>query len=455
MSQLSSYGDNPIRHASDDLLGRSDAIQAISGVLLDPRIDTPLTIGIFGDWGTGKTSFMRLLREALPAGHLSVWLDAWRYTNQESALWRALLVAVIDGLREQADALLPDDAGERAAFRTELDHAEMSLYRSFEYETAGKLNFNWRAALPLALEAGLSFVPAGKSVYDSLRSWLADDGAKITSLIEREKAISYKQQLTSLDQFQNTFRSLLGRYLRAADGGTGRPLLVIFVDDLDRCLPGAALGALEALKVFLDAPGCAFVLGMDRRLIARGIAERLGDGAPRRTDPSPVLDPGEYLEKIIQLPFTLPAPGPGQIERLIDAHFSDVDPMLRDACRPLIMAGVASNPRKVRRTLNVLRLTLALHRVTAPSAVQLITKLVVLQTCYDPVFRRVQTAPSSIRALEAACWRAAPGTADGADLERHARLRDMLLSGVQFSTVTDAELRPLFSAVLRSYAPAE
>jgi hypothetical protein len=453
MNKAPVYGDNPIVRARDDLLDRSGAIRAISAVLLDPDTDTPLTVGIFGDWGSGKTSFMRMLQEAIPAEHITVWLDAWRYTNQERSLWRALLGSVIDALRNNVDTLVSGSAKEREIVLSELAAAETSLYRSFEYETAGRLSVNWRGALPLALEAGLAFLPAGKSVYDSLRAWLSEDGEKVASLIERERATVYKQQVQSLDQFQDTFRSLVDRYLGPAGSGPGRRLLVIFVDDLDRCLPGAALSALEALKVFLDARGCLFVLGMDSRLITRGIAARLGDDPRRHEAGMPAVDPAEYLEKIIQVPFALPSPGSPQIEQLINGLFATVEPVVLESCRGLIVAGVVSNPRTVRRTLNVLRLTLALHRVTSAADVQLITKLVVLQTCYAPVYRRIQDTLTGIRALEAACWRAAPGTPDDTDLERYPQIRDMIRTGAQFGDIADGQLRQLMTSVLRTYAP--
>ena len=47
--------------------------------------------------------------------------------------------------------------------------------------------------------------------------------------------------------------------------------LVVFIDDLDRCMPEKAIEVLEAIKLFLDVQGCIFVLGLDQEVIARGI----------------------------------------------------------------------------------------------------------------------------------------------------------------------------------------
>ena len=57
-----SYGDNPIASAELDWLGRTKAVTALKNALLDPNLDTPFTVGVFGAWGSGKTSVLILRR---------------------------------------------------------------------------------------------------------------------------------------------------------------------------------------------------------------------------------------------------------------------------------------------------------------------------------------------------------------------------------------------------------
>ena len=82
-------------------------ILALSDILLDPNTQTPLTLGLFGSWGSGKTSLMRMMRrrieerpievrEAFPMQ--TVWFNAWMYSREES-LWRALLLHVLRSIR--------------------------------------------------------------------------------------------------------------------------------------------------------------------------------------------------------------------------------------------------------------------------------------------------------------------------------------------------------------------
>ena len=88
---LSILSDQP---ADEDRLDFGPYAQTLADVVADPDTDTPLTIGVFGGWGRGKTSLMRMVRRRLEATAESefpvrtVWFNAWLY-NREEALWRA------------------------------------------------------------------------------------------------------------------------------------------------------------------------------------------------------------------------------------------------------------------------------------------------------------------------------------------------------------------------------
>ena len=97
-----------------DWLERGPAVQALRRLLDSPALATPLVVGIYGGWGTGKTSVMQTLEAELAAPErLMLWFDAWIYARQEQALWRALLLRVVEALRERTRT--PDERGLQAA----------------------------------------------------------------------------------------------------------------------------------------------------------------------------------------------------------------------------------------------------------------------------------------------------------------------------------------------------
>ena len=78
----------------------------LAGIIGDQDTATPITVGVFGTWGTGKTSLMRMVEAALIKqprrgqglkAH-TVWFDAWKY-DKEQELWRALLMRVLEAVR--------------------------------------------------------------------------------------------------------------------------------------------------------------------------------------------------------------------------------------------------------------------------------------------------------------------------------------------------------------------
>ncbi|MCP4423982.1 MAG: hypothetical protein GY803_05790, partial [Chloroflexi bacterium] len=93
------WTDQPIGKIDDDRLDFDEYSQILTEIAR--TAGTPLTIGIFGPWGSGKTSLMQLTAEALEGKYKAppaVWFNAWHY-DKEEALWRALVVRVLAELR--------------------------------------------------------------------------------------------------------------------------------------------------------------------------------------------------------------------------------------------------------------------------------------------------------------------------------------------------------------------
>jgi len=468
MSETIGYSDTPIQHLPDDQLGFHPSVIALQGILTETKIkDTPFIVGIYGAWGSGKTSMMRLLLSELDSNTcISVWFDAWRYTQQD-ALWRALLVSVVEGIRtaykhddtlhqayvQRLGQINPADPQpciqeDREKLENELDDLLASLYRTVDREELGEVQFQWDEARKLvtstALRLGVNALPfigiisqAVQTITDESnkalgRTDFVEEGGK---LFERERTRIYRDRVQSLEQFYQGFKKLVKERITNLDRR-----LIVFIDDLDRCLPEQAISVLEALKVFLDVQGCIFVLGVDREIIERGIRVRYKEFAlagELGTRLFPVAG-RDYLEKIVQVPFELPPLEPNQIKDFLESRLrTDVAKFCPEPVYPdnfhrqgdtpaetnarylaqVMTAGLSRNPRKVKRTLNTFRVLLRLDRAHAQGAKEqaakeqaanneqatnavLITKLVVLQSSFPELYELVSADPNLLKDIE-------------------------------------------------------
>lgn len=277
------WPDNP---TAVDLLGFADIAAPVLEAIRRERLD-PVAVGIFGDWGCGKTTVLEILEAQLRDAEdtIVVYTRPWEYdptTDAKSTLIAEVLNRVRDetARREGGWEKLSDTV--KGAF--------MSLARRVQVAKAVKLAAN------SVLTMGLPTIDA---VID-----LFSDKSKEAAIAE-----------PTLEGFRVEFGKLM-----AALEDIRR--VVVLVDDLDRCLPEPVVMTLEAIKLFLSVEKMAFVIAADEVLVRAAIA--------RRYDASQVGTrmAGDYLEKIVQIPITVPALGQGDTEAylammLLDQHAND------------------------------------------------------------------------------------------------------------------------------------
>jgi len=403
--------DLPLASILDDLPTQDDALDfdpyvaTLADIIASPSTRTPLTIGVFGTWGSGKTSLMRMMRDKLPPEFRVAWFDAWKY-EKEATLWRALLLSVLAALEDAVPKNKSEDLEELADLKT-------ALYQPVDREKVGGVTIDWsklvEGAGEGAVQIGLAFLPGGSVLTDLIKELRKADKSeeaigKIISAIQRERSQIHIQQVQFLEQFHERFNKLVDEYIQKK-----KLRLVVFVDDLDRCLPEKAVEVLEAIKLFVDVPGCVFVLGLDQGVIARGIEIKYrefgltpgaeGEAATRKRF---IIDGARYLEKIIQLPFQIPP-----IERSDLADF--VTKLVADwphpACPEVFAEGLGENPRQVKRTVNVF---LLLWRLAEKRATKLqgrikpirLAKIVAIQHVYPELYEVLKETPRLLRELE-------------------------------------------------------
>jgi formylglycine-generating enzyme required for sulfatase activity len=388
------------RPAEVDALGFAPYRDTLVEIVAGPDTHTPLTIGIFGTWGAGKTSLMSMVKAHVDGRGLpryrTVWFNAWKY-NKEEALWRALILRVLDALRPRKEDGTPyaeEELGqEQRAMVHDLDHLEESLYRTVEWQELGRWTLDWAKALrgtaEGAAEIALAFVPGGVPLVNLLKGTAkavtGQDEQAVAEAFRREVQSYRREQLRSLEQFEGQFRALLDRYVVKHEGR-----LIVFVDDLDRCLPEKTIEVLEAIKLFLDVPGCVFLLGIDHEAVQEAVQSRYKGEVKGR----------QYLEKIIQLPFLLPPIDAEDMRGFV----TTLVPHLPDPrCADVFALGLAPNPRQVKRTVNVFLLVWKLSRQKLPQAIQPVrlAKVVVIQHSHPDLYQLLREVPRYLRELEA------------------------------------------------------
>jgi hypothetical protein len=418
------------RYTTNDELGFASSAEALAGIISESvPSDTPLTIGIYGEWGSGKTSLMHMIEDALvrertPTVCVPIWFEAWRYAQEHEALWRALLLCIVAELRHRLTdqsalhaLLLPGENPQevRATINAQLDLLQDRLYRSVEQTKDGDFEFRWDEAGKLvvktAFRLGAALLPAAglltKFVDKAIEKGGEESGDDLLGLVRRKQSEIYHEQIQALDQFQVALRDLIRSQL------TNRGCkVVLFIDDLARCLPEQAIGVLEAIKVFLDIEGCVFVIGVDRQIIERGIRVRykefaLDAASAERAGQQGAAFPIEgrdYLEKIVQLPFDLPPLTSEAIRAFLDGRLRGVPDLSQEQARivaQVMTDGLRRNPRKVKRTYNAFRLLWRLNRANQrgddPGH---LAKLVVLQSSYPTVYEAIVASPNRLLALE-------------------------------------------------------
>jgi len=330
----------------------------LQGILQEKR-QGAFVLGLHGPWGAGKSTLLKAIEARLrdKSATIIVPFNAWKFAERE-ALWRALIIQVLEALREAG-------IGDMA----EIDRLERSLYAGFTVKETGALKVDWGAAateaMLLAMRVGSANLLPGTAL-DRIGDWVNglfgrkekegkdDDVAKSMERIGKvlTRAVTEKQvhQVTSIEQFLDDFRALV----RLA----GERRLYVLVDDLDRCLPESALEVFEAIKLFLDAPECTYIVALDREVIRRGLTLRYREAG------SGMVDPDEYIEKTITLSFDLPPLGLADAQALLAGCAVGVD--LEPAELTTIVGLLGTNPRRLKRVGRSLALLWALARAAPP-----------------------------------------------------------------------------------------
>lgn len=255
--------DSPLQKREHESLG----VGMYADILADfiRGCETPITIGIQGDWGIGKTSMLNMVKENLvptirsKSKYHVIYFNTWQYSQfqQEQFLGLSILKGIMAEV-QNLDSLkdLRKDEKVKAALKN---------FGGFVARLGNQI---------VQKNTGIDLMVAATTAEESI-------------LLDNDIVIQIRQMK---DKFSNLVQAIVPN---------GRDRLVIMIDDLDRIKPVRALEFLEAIKNFLDVESCIFVMAVDYSVIQSGMVEKLGRSAQE-------LQGKSYFDKIIQVPFTMP-----------------------------------------------------------------------------------------------------------------------------------------------------
>jgi hypothetical protein len=353
-------GDTPVAEPSRDLLGATRPADTLATFLAE-RATLPFTLGVYGAWGEGKTTFANLLVHSLReqrgwADAKLIEFSAWPFITADS-IWRALLERIA------RVAFCTDESRERTSedvetLRDRLRHALLAeaLPLRKRVPTTDRSNYE-RLVRRFDRSAQLAIRSAsGGAAFNSISSiaGLAVDAAATVSPgiapLQRLLAVAAglnsgstvdapaADVVQSIEDMRDGLSELFGHFASSK--------LIILLDDLDRCSPEVALDVLETIKIFIfESRGanaqCLFIVAADEALIARGLQARFGTHT--------AAEARQYLEKIVQLRVPVPDVSPAQAHGFVAICFPEWA-----LTTDLIHAAVGQNPRRVRQQCNVM-----------------------------------------------------------------------------------------------------
>lgn len=451
------WSDN---ETSEDLLGFKVHADLLIDVIEDDSV-LPITIGVFGDWGSGKSSILKIMQEQFQKSNgdsigeetLCIYFNGWTFEGYDDAK-AALLNSIINKIEN--NTRFSDE------IKKTVKEKAKKLWNSINWMRGAGLVLK-NVALPAVsayFSGGLSLAPFA---MQKLSEWSVDSPEK---LIEKLSSTQGEEFLKSLQneakvesninpvaEFRNDFQDLLE--------ATKFKRLVVVVDDLDRCKPERIIENLEAIKLFVNVPKTAFVIGADPRIVRHAIEYKYGN--TNHDDNSRIID--DYLEKLIQLPYSLPKLSEPEVETYIsmlickreigDERFKSVQSKFQEfrqndkyttygllqmetvlsqedfekvksniisipSLVPLITQSLYGNPRQIKRFLNTYILRQRLSDVAKLSDfnTSILAKLMLLEYSEVRLFRQLfewqliqDGVPKQIKTLENMCTGENPANA--------------------------------------------
>ena len=276
---------------------------------------TPITIGVQGEWGSGKTSLLNTIKQDLcdkeGAEHYPIWINTWKYSLLSSP--DETLIKIISGLVNQIGELTKNQSSEKSK---KLFGQVGNAMKGFGGIMGGV--------------GGRAIEMTGKMIE--------------ASTIE-------KPANNSVEALQNALQAVINEAIETSN----KKAFIFFIDDLDRLDPAVAVNILELIKNIFDLEKCIFVLAIDYGVVIKGLVPKFG----KMTDENE-WEFRAFFDKIIQLPFSMPVAnyniGKYLQSLLVNVNYftkGDLDNKETiEKIAEIVSFSVGTNPRALKRLAN-------------------------------------------------------------------------------------------------------
>lgn len=291
---------------------------------------TPMTIAVQGDWGTGKTSMMQLLKNQLDdISGSTLWFPTWQFAvlGEQDRLLMDLLMLLCCKLEEKCAQMKEEDK--------KLFHKVFRFIKRVGRASA-------IGGLYLAAETGktLTGIDCTNLLDKSIDTLEEQDEEENKSDNLNEINITYESYVMQVSKLHDDLRELIKAYLILNQ--TER--LYIFIDDLDRLEPVRAVELLEGIKNFLDIPRCVFMLAIDTKVVMEGLKAKYGESM----NEDKLV---HFFDKIIQIPYKLPVHN-YKLEAFMEDVLEGYDKENAEKYVEFLESADIHNPRTIKRCVN-------------------------------------------------------------------------------------------------------
>ena len=279
-----------------DLLNNKAIAKTVVNLIKESN-NQPISIGIHGDWGAGKSSILEMIEDQFNQTestggkkYCCIRFNGWKHQGFEDSKI-ALMSAIVseltakEKLKEIAKGVLE------------------KLWKNINWMTVAKT----AGKTALGIATGTAPIAMLSSVHDILKNTVSTEEG-ITNAIDviggylkESKITEDTSSNTEFTEFQENFKELLEK--------ANIKKLIVLIDDLDRCLPDVAISTLEAVRLFMFTGETAFVVAADESMIRYAVKKHFPDVVDENKYNVGIEFSNKYLEKLIQVPFRIPALG--------------------------------------------------------------------------------------------------------------------------------------------------